>query len=210
MTPLGLLGISCLILGISGIAGIPRRAPAHLSAMIHLVGCVIGVLGAALSLTGGPTVVHYRWSIPSGTIAIVIDPLAAFFLFPVFVVGGLGALYGEGYWSEAEHPTTARKLRCFYGVLTAGLVLVMIAGDAWSFLVGWEIVGVAAFFLVTTENEPDALRAGWIYLIAAHAGTLALFAMFGLLHNATGTWLLSRSSALAHSHLLTPILILAL
>src|SRR5712691_8165494 len=210
MTPLGLLGISCLTLAISGIAGIPRRAPAHLSAAIHLVGCVIGILGAALSLIGGPTVVHYRWSIPSDTIAIVIDPLAAFFLFPVFVVGGLGALYAEGYWSMSEHPTTGRKLRCFYGVLIAGLVLVMIAGDAWSFLFGWEIVGVAAFFLVTTEQEPEALHAGWIYLIATHTGTLVLFAMFGLLHNATGTWQLTRSSALAHSHLLAPILLLAL
>src|SRR5712691_7386411 len=210
MTPLGLLGISCLTLVISGIAGIPRRAPVHLSAAINLVGCVIGILGAALSLSAGTTVGHYRWYIPSGAIALVVDPLAAFFLFPVFVVGGLGALYGEGYWSVSDHPTTGRKLRCFYGVLIAGLVVVMVAGDAWSFLVGWEIVGVAAFFLVTTEDEPDALRAGWIYLIAAHAGTLALFAMFGLLHNATGTWLLSRSSALAHSPLLTPILILAL
>ncbi len=210
MTPLGLLGISCLTLVISGIAGIPRRAPAHLSAAINLVGCVIGILGAALSLSAGTTVVHYRWYIPSGAIALVVDPLAAFFLFPVFVVGGLGALYGEGYWSMSEHPTTGRKLRCLYGVLIAGLVLVMIAGDAWSFLFGWEIVGVAAFFLVTTEQEPDALRAGWIYLIATHTGTLVLFAMFGLLDSATGTWQLIRSPALAHSDLLVPILLLAL
>ncbi|HEX9493510.1 MAG TPA: proton-conducting transporter membrane subunit, partial [Thermoanaerobaculia bacterium] len=210
MTPLGLLGISCLTLVISGIAGIPRRAPVHLSAAINLVGCVIGILGAALSLNAGTTAIHYRWYIPSGAIALVVDPLAAFFLFPVFVVGGLGALYGEGYWSISEHPTTGRKLRCFYGVLIAGLVLVMIAGDAWSFLFGWEIVGVAAFFLVTTEQEPDALRAGWIYLIATHTGTLVLFAMFGLLHSATGTWQLIRSPALAHSDLLVPILLLAL
>jgi hydrogenase-4 component B len=210
MTPLGLLGISCLTLAVSGIVAIPRRSPAHLSTAILLIGCVIGILGAAFSLSAGTTAVHYRWYIPSGAIAIVVDPLAAFFLFPVFVVGGLGALYGEGYWSVSEHPTTGRKLRCFYGVLIAGLVLVMIAGDAWSFLFGWEIVGVAAFFLVTTVHEPDALRAGWIYLIAAHTGTLALFAMFGLLHNSTGTWELTRSSALAHSHLLVPILLLAL
>lgn len=210
MTPLGLLGISCLTLAVSGIAGIPRRTPAHLSTAILLVGCVIGIAGAVLSLSVGATAVHYRWSIPSGAIAIVIDPLSAFFLFPVFVVGGLGALYGEGYWSVSEHPTTGRKLRCFYGVLIAGLVLVMIAGDAWSFLFGWELVGLAAFFLVTTEHEPDVLRAGWIYLIATHTGTLVLFAMFALLHNATGTWQLTRSAALAHSHLLPPILLLAL
>jgi len=207
---LGLLAISCLTVAVSGVVGLPRGAPSHLSTVIHLAGCLTGIFGAALSLIEGGAAARYTWHIPSGTIALTVDPLAAFFLFPVFVIGGLGALYGEGYWSEAEHHNTARKLRCFYGALTAGLVLAMIAGDAWSFLVGWEIVGVSGFFLVTTEQEPEALRAGWIYLISTHAATLALFAMFGLLHNATGTWQLTRSSALAHSHLVALIFILAL
>ena len=148
---------------------------------------------------------------PGGTIRFAVDGLSAFFLMPVFLVSALGSIYGEGYWPEAEHPDNARKLRCFYGIATAGLLMVMVAGDAWSFLVGWELVGLAAFFLVTTEqDDAEALRAGWIYIIAAHIATLLLFAMFGLLREATGTWLLVRSSALGASPLLTPILVLAL
>ena len=101
---------------------------------------------------------------------------------PVFVVAGLGSIYGEGYWAEAHHPENGRKLRAFYGLATASLALVMAAGDAWSFLAGWEIVTLAAFFLVTTDqNDARALRAGWIYLVSAHVGTLILFAMFALL-----------------------------
>ena len=99
----------------------------------------------------------------------------------------------------------------FYGLATASLALVMAAGDAWSFLVGWEILTLAAFFLVTTDQDDSrALRAGWIYLVAAHAGTLVVFAMFALLHDATGGWLLAPSEALGASPLLRPILLLAL
>ncbi len=87
----------------------------------------------------------------------------------------------------------------------------MVAGDAWSFLAGWEIVSLAAFFLVTTDqDDAAALRAGWIYFVSAHAGTLILFAMFALLRDATGAWLLAPSAALGSSPLLTPILLLAL
>ncbi len=140
-----------------------------------------------------------------------LDRLSAFFLVPVFVVSGLGSIYGEGYWKESRHPENGRKLRLFYGLATASLALVMAAGDAWSFLVGWEIVTLAAFFLVTTDQgDARALRAGWIYLVSAHAGTLVLFAMFALLHDATGGWLLAPSGALGASPLLRPILVLAL
>jgi hydrogenase-4 component B len=208
-------GSFLLILG-SGLVGLLfRRGSAsgqHVATILHVSGCAIGLLGAVSVLRGAHAYeVDWAWGLPSGTGRLAADPLAAFFLLPVFVVSALGSVYGEGYWPEARHPNNARKLRAFYGIATAGLLLVMVAGDAWTFLIGWEVVGLAAFFLVTTEqDDPEALRAGWIYLIAAHAGTLLLFGMFALLRRATGTWLLVPSDALAGSELLTPILVLAL
>ena len=160
---------------------------------------------------GSTATARFAWPLPGGGLTFTLDRLSAFFLVPVFVVAGLGSVYGEGYWAEAHHPKNGRKLRLFYGLATAGLALVMVAGDAWSFLVGWEIVSLAAFFLVTTDqDDAAALRAGWIYFVSAHAGTLILFAMFALLRDATGAWLLAPSAALGSSPLLTPILLLAL
>ena len=101
-------------------------------------------------------------------------------------LAALGSIYGEGYWTESRHPENGRRLRFFYGLATASLVLVMAAGDAWSFLVGVGDLALAAFFLITTdETDAAALRAGWIYLASAHAATLILFAMFALLRDAT-------------------------
>jgi hydrogenase-4 component B len=216
MSAVTLLAAAFVSIAISGFAGLlfPRGSAAgqRVATVLHVLGSTAGVAGAALVLFGQDAVAfQHAWQWPSGSIRIAVDRLSAFFLMPVFVVSALGSIYGEGYWSEREHPENARKLRCFYGIATAGLFAVMAAGDAWTFLMGWEVVGLAGFFLVTTEqDDAEALRAGWIYLIAAHVATLLLFAMFALLHRAAGTWLLVPSEALRGSPLLTPILVVAL
>ena len=64
----------------------------------------------------------------------------------------------------------------------------MLAADGVAFLLAWEIMALSAFLLVTTEDErAEVQQAGWVYLVATHAGTLALFALFGLLWAATGS-----------------------
>jgi hydrogenase-4 component B len=215
MTSLVLVGLAAVLTALSGFAGLFFRAGAsaaqRIATALHVAGCALGTAAAAWALAGGTSEAHVAWSLPGGSLAFSLDRLSAFFLVPVFVVAGLGSIYGEAYWAEAAHPGNGRKLRVFYGLATASLALVMTAGDAWSFLAGWEIVTLAAFFLVTTDGgDARALRAGWIYLVAAHAGTLLLFAMFALLHGATGGWSLAPSPALAASPLLKPILVLAL
>ena len=215
MTSLELLLVASALVGFSGLPGLlfppGRAAGQRIATVLHVLGCAAGAGAAAWALGGDAVTIRFAWPLPGGSVAFSLDRLSAFFLVPVFVVAGLGSIYGEGYWAEARHPENGRKLRFFYGVVTASLALVMAAGDAWAFLAGWEVVSVAAFFLVTTDqNDARALRAGWIYLVSAHVGTLILFAMFTLLRDATGGWLLVPSEALGSSALLRPILLLAL
>jgi hydrogenase-4 component B len=106
-------------------------------------------------------------------------------------MGGLGAIYSLGYWPQRCHPRNGRKLRLFWGLLTAGLALLVISKHAMAFLLGWEVMALSAFFLIVTEDHRDECRkAGWIYLIATHFGTLALFALFVLWRWATGSYAL--------------------
>jgi hydrogenase-4 component B len=82
-------------------------------------------------------------------------------------------------------------LRLFYGTLTAGLALLVIARNSILFLFGWEVMALSAFFLVTTEDhEKDVREAGWLYLVATHAATLCLFALFALIRSANGSFAL--------------------
>ncbi len=209
-----LLFIALILTFTSGVPGFflkaGRSASQRIATILHLAGCVAGLVSAFTVFADGAYSSQFSWPLPGGVVAIHMDALSAFFLVPVFLVMGLGSLYGEGYWPEITNQTNGRKLRFFYGTLTAGLGLVMIAGDAWSFVFGWEITGLSAFFLVNTEgNSKEALHAAWIYLIATHVATLVLFAMFGALHMATGTWLLDVAVG-ANSAMIAPIWILAL
>jgi formate hydrogenlyase subunit 3/multisubunit Na+/H+ antiporter MnhD subunit len=117
-----------------------------------------------------------------------MDGLSALFLVPVYLVTLLGSVYGLGYWRPAEHPTNSRKLGVFYGLLAAGMVVLLIAADGFVFLVGWEVMALSAYFLVTTEDhEREPREAGWVYFVATHFSTLCLFGLFAGLFAATGS-----------------------
>ena len=137
----------------------------------------------------GPCRSRRAWLVPGGELAVRVDGLAAMFLVPLFVVAPLGSIYGLEYWPQRDHADDGRKLRLFYGLQAAGIGLVLVAANAVLFLVAWETMALAAFFCITTEDRDEAVRqTGYVYLVATRMGTLLLFAMFAVLHAASGTW----------------------
>jgi len=122
---------------------------------------------------------------PGGVLALRLDAITAVFLLPLFLVVAGGAVYGLGYWPQRKNPRNGRKLRLFYGLISGAMILLLSAHNGVLFLMAWEVMALAGFFLIITEEDKEEVRrAGYIYLIATHAGTLALFALFALLaHN---------------------------
>jgi hydrogenase-4 component B len=146
--------------------------------------CGVGAFWAAGEGAG----IAASWPVPGAAFRVRVDGLSAVFLAPVFLVSFLGSVYGLEYWGSAEHAATDRKLRLFYGLLAAGMALLLVAGNAVLFLVGWEVMALAAYFLVTTEDgDAEARRAGWVYFVATHASTLCLFALFSVFFSASGS-----------------------
>jgi hydrogenase-4 component B len=187
------LSLAALLLaGLSGIPGLAwgRRSPIgqRIASCLSLAAALLGSSAALLALRGSSEMLALTGPLPALTIHLRLDPLAAFFLVPIHVLGGAGALYGERYWSQAEHPDNGRKLRLCFGVLIAALAGVVLAADGVAFLLAWEIMALAAFLLVTTEDERAEVRqAGWVYLVSTHVGTLALLALFALLWASSGS-----------------------
>jgi hydrogenase-4 component B len=142
--------------------------------------------------TGESRPLAWPWLVPGAEFSVAVDGLSAFFLMPIFLISLLGNLYGLEYWKQTEHADNGRKLRLFYGVLTAGMALLVIARDGILFLFGWEIMALAAYFLVATEDHDQEVReTGWIYLVAAHTATLCLFALVAILRAANGSFALT-------------------
>jgi hydrogenase-4 component B len=186
--------------------------------VLAVVGDCVGLVGVAVFWAWGVSQpVVLPWSIPGAdsTVAmaefnVAVDGLSALFLVPIFLISLLGSIYGLEYWKQTEHPENGRKLRLFYGTLTAGMALVVIARNSILFLFGWEIMALSAFFLVTTEDhEAEVREAGWIYLVATHVATLSLFALFMLLREVSGSFALAPLPALP-ADMATAIFVLAL
>ena len=187
--------ISTAIIALSGVPGLlmPRRsALGQWVAMgLNVLASAIGVTGLILHMTRNAPAdaVAFSWSLPWGHFAASVDALGVLFLIPMLLVSALGSIYGLSYWEQSTHIANGRKLRLCWGLMTAGMMMVVLARDGVLFLIAWEIMALATFFLVGTQDtKPEVRQAAWVYLVATHVGTLCLFALFALLRFATGSF----------------------
>ncbi|MBL6936969.1 MAG: hydrogenase 4 subunit B [Alphaproteobacteria bacterium] len=184
-----LLGMAAFFaLSIFALAGGRRRlatplvygAALALSAMLH-VNAVVALVAAApaetLSLPMGlPWIgVHFRF-----------DALAAFFVAVVNLGGAAASLYAIGYGRSETWPMRVLPL---FPAFLASMNLVVLADDAFTFLVAWECMSLASWGLVVAHHRtPDNLRAGYVYILMASFGTFALLLAFGLLAGPFGNY----------------------
>ena len=138
-----------------------------------------------------------------------LDALSAFFLAVVNLGAAAASLYALGY---GRHETAQRRVLPFYPAFLAGMNLVVLADDAFTFLASWEFMSLSSWALVVAHHHvPDNVRAGYIYLIMASFGTLALLLTFGLLAGPDGGYAFADIRAEPRSPTLAAaILVLAL
>lgn len=115
-----------------------------------------------------------------------LDALAAFFLIVVNLGGAAASLYGLGY---GRHEAAPHRVLPFFAAFLAGMNLVVLADDAFTFLLSWELMSLGSWALVMTHHrEPGNLRAAYVYIVMASFGTLALLLAFGLLSGSYGQY----------------------
>ncbi len=213
-------GLELILAAVVGLAlsGLPGALMARrqglgqgLSAVLTVAASATGLVGVARAMTAAtPPRWDGPWGLPMGSAAVAVDALSAWFLVPVLVVPALAAVYGLGYRAQSVHAHGARTLAVVTGVLAAAMAVVVVARDGVLLLVAWEVMAVAAFFAVTADDhDPEVCRAGRVYLVCTHLGTLALVAMMVLWRQATGSFALVVAPTVA-AELAGPIFVLAL
>jgi hydrogenase-4 component B len=160
-----------------------------LGASSVVIAAVLGCIPAIQVLLHGFTEqLRLPWSVPFGEFFIQLDPLSAWFLLPTLLVAALSAIYGMGYLRVWQGRRSLGPVWFFYCLLVLSMMLVVLARNAVLFLIVWELMALASFFLVTFEHERDSVReAGWIYFVATHLGTAFLLIFFLLLAGETGS-----------------------
>jgi formate hydrogenlyase subunit 3/multisubunit Na+/H+ antiporter MnhD subunit len=113
-----------------------------------------------------------------------VDALSAFFLVVVNLGGATASLYGLG---AAHHEHSPGRVLPFFPAFLAGMNLVLVASDAYTFLLSWEFMSIASWALVMAHHrEGDNARAGYVYLVMASFGTFMLLLSFALLASPAG------------------------
>jgi len=126
-----------------------------------------------------------------------IDALASFFLVVVNLGGSTASLYGLGY---GRHESAPNRVLPFFPAFLAGMNLVVLADDAFSYLLCWEFMSLVSWALVMAHHrEPGNARAGYVYLVMASFGTLALLLAFGMLAGPAGDYAFSAIRAAQHT-----------
>lgn len=175
---------------LTSLAGVPgifcKREGAggeSLAFVLTIAGSASGLIAVALAIISNDALyLDIPWTMPGGVLALRLDALSAAFLLPLFLVVAAGSIYGLGYWPQRKNPANGRKLRLFYGLISGAMILLISARNGILFIMAWEVMALSGFFLIITEEfKQEVRRAGFIYLIATHTGTLALFAHFALL-----------------------------
>jgi len=113
-----------------------------------------------------------------------LDALSAFFLAVANLGAAAASLYALGY---GRHEPSPLRVLPYFPAYLGGMNLVLLADDAFCFLVAWELMSLTSWALVMANHRaPDNARAGYIYLLMASFGTLTLLFAFGLLAGPEG------------------------
>ncbi len=192
MTLAGLTAVLIIVAGwlIIGVAGL--AAPRKLGWVGHTLFPLGAALGLALAIVAvvalfdAPEARSLPLGLPDLPMHLRLDPLAAFFLALIGLTVSGVSLYAAGYFREGEG--TAPGLMCLqYHVFLASMAMVVVADDAFTFMVAWETMALSSYFLVTTQHRvPEIQKAGFLYLLLAHVGAISLLLCFGVLQG--GSW----------------------
>jgi hydrogenase-4 component B len=189
-SPLTLCSLLLTAWGITGLAGLVRPLSiAFVGRTLFPLGAVVGAalaVVAATSLTYPTEQLVLPIGLPDLPVHLRLDALSGVFLILLGATSAGISIFAAGYFRRGEG--TAPGLMCLqYHLFLASMGFVLLADDAYAFMLAWETMALSSYFLVTTQHGiPEIRKAGFLYLVMAHLGAIAILLSFGILQG--GTW----------------------
>ncbi len=176
-----------LVLGMSGLV---LRNARQITQFIFPLGA-IGSLVLAIAALPGLSEVNIAilpLGLPDLPFHLRLDALSAFFLLLLGAASIGISLFSAGYFRHMKMVELG-PLCLEYHLFLASMALVFLADDAYIFMVAWEAMALSSYFLVTTDHDqPEVRRAGFLYLLIAHVGAIAILMSFGVMHGGHGDY----------------------
>lgn len=181
--------VSWLAIGLVGLARpLSLRFVSRVLFPLGAAGGLVLMAAAFFGIPAAPATLVLPLGLPDLPFHIRLDALSAFFvgLLGVAVVGI--SLFSSGYFRRGQG--SAPGVLCLqYHLFLASMVTVLLADDAYLFMVAWETMAIASYFLVTSSHKiPEIRSAGFLYLLIAHLGAIAILLCFGVLQGGQGDY----------------------
>lgn len=212
--PVGNLLVAVVLMAISGMPGLLIRRPGvgqRLAVVVTLIATLSGGAGV-FRILAGAAVSRYlvAWPLPFDGCELAADHLSVLFLMPLLLATACCALYGRAYLPAEQHPATEKRVTLFLGLLSASMALVLLARNGVLLLLAWELMALSSWMLLTTDlRDAQVQRAGTVYLLATHTGTMVLYLFFSLLHTQTGSFLFPADHSISSQGGIAAVMLLA-
>jgi hydrogenase-4 component B len=178
-----------LLIGVAGVLALRRLT--LVARVLFPVGGAFGLALAGIALSAAlssPEVAVLPIGLPGLPFHFRLDSLSAFFLIVIGSVSAGVSAFAAGYFRKGEG-TPPGLLAFEYHLFLASMALVVVADDAYAFMVMWETMALSSFFLVTANHRiVEIQRAGYLYLLIAHIGAIGILLCFGVLQANTGDY----------------------
>ncbi|MDD2766623.1 MAG: proton-conducting transporter membrane subunit [Candidatus Moranbacteria bacterium] len=161
------------------------------SSFFALFGSLVGIIFSLLMLIQGREMSFslFQTSFVFLQFSLRIDMLSAFFIFAISLVGFFCSLYGFGYVKHYYGKYSIGVLGFLYHILLGSLLLVVTTSNALFFLIAWETMSIASYFLVVYDRrDASNVKAGFLYLIMTYVGTAFIIAFFLMAYKYTGSF----------------------
>jgi hydrogenase-4 component B len=153
-----------------------------------LAGLALAVAGLRAIWLGAPEHMILPLGLPGLPFHLRLDALAGYFLMLLGAVSAGVSVYAKGYFRD-ESAGRLALIALEYHLFLASMAFVVLADDAYLFMVAWETMALSSYFLVTTDHKLPAIRsAGFLYLLIAHLGALAILLCFGVMSGGHGDY----------------------
>ncbi|HVL59991.1 MAG TPA: Na+/H+ antiporter subunit D [Microbacterium sp.] len=171
------------------IAGRHRKTQVAVSVVtLTLVLAIAAVLLVVVDIGDAPIAVSVgNWPIPFG-IVLYVDRLAALLVVVSSIVLLAVLLFSVGQGAaDGDDDTPVSIFHPSYLILAAGIFTAFIAGDLFNLYVGFEILLVASYVLITLGSTESRIRTGVVYIVVSLVSSILFLAAIAVIYGALGT-----------------------
>ncbi|MEJ0094996.1 MAG: hydrogenase 4 subunit B [Methylocella sp.] len=191
MTVFALLAISLLLYLAGGVGSLLLGRSDRWAALVAGVSAAAGgVLGGAAALSvlinGSGSTLAMAGPFPFVSFSLRLDPLAALMVLVISIVTIPASIYSISY-VKLYGGRGVGVMGFFLNLFIASMVMVAIVDNAFYFLLFWEMMTLASYFLVVFDEDQEAVDAGFLYFFIAHGFSMLAMIAFLLLFMQTGS-----------------------